>query len=423
MININFNLRDKNADKETPLNIVIRWNNQKLVYPSGDSIHPKYWDPTTQRAISTKKYREHPEFNQRLVNFESDISIRFRGFDIDNGRLPTVEEFRNELNLLFERTIKEPKVTLTMFIQKFRDEAKTKTNVLTGVKLAEKTLTAYKQFQTVLGEYNAKRKKPVDFEDIDLEFYRDFTNFLTETKMFSVNNIGKHVKTLKTIMNDATERGFNKNLSFKSKKFIVQKQRVDSIYLTYIELKFIEDLDLSNEPKYDRVRDLFLVGCYTGLRFSDFTSINYKNIKNDNLEIKPQKIGEVVAIPIHDVVKNILAKYEGKFQTPLPPALSNQKMNKYLKEICKQIDALKHEVSIKETKGGETSFDNFFKYELVTTHTARRSFATNNFKAGIPAQLIMKITGHGSEKVFLNYIKITPTESAELMRKHWNNKI
>lgn len=421
MLNINFNLRDKNSDKETPINVVIRWNNQKLVYPSGDSIHPKYWDPTTQKALSTKKYREHPEFNLRLIDMETKISRCFRSFEIDNGRLPAIDEFRNELNLLFERTIKEAKVTLTIFIQKFREEAKTKTNVHTGVKLADKTLTSYNQLQTVLNEYNAKRRKPVDFEDIDLEFYRNFTKFLTDTKNFSVNNIGKHIKTLKTIMNDATERGYNKNLTFKSKKFLVQKQSVDSIYLDYLELKLIEELDLSKEPKYDRVRDLFLVGCYTGLRFSDFTSINHKNIKNDILEIETQKTGETVAIPIHDVVKNILVKYEGKFQTPLPPALSNQKMNEYLKEICKRIDALKKKVSIKETKGGETSSDNFYKYELVTTHTARRSFATNNFKSGIPAQLIMKITGHGSEKVFLNYIKITSTESAELMRNYWNN--
>ncbi len=420
MAKINFNLRDASSKTSTPVNIVIRWSGKKLVYSSGESITPIYWDGLKQKANETKKFREAPEFNLKLLNIETKIQKCFRSFEIDNDRQPNIEELRYALNLAFDRVVKQPKATLTNFIQTFRDEAKFKTNPSTGVKLAAKTLTNYKQFQTVFNEYNEANKKQIDFEDIDLEFYADFTKFLTDKKNFSVNNSGKHIKTLKTILNEATDRGINKNLTFKHRKFVVQKQNVDSIYLNDTELKSLEKLDLKNDLKLERIRDLFLVGCYTGLRFSDFSNITFHDIHIDTIKIQTQKTGEVVAIPIHKVVKEIITKYKGKFPTPFPPPISNQKMNEYIKIICSKIKELQTIVSTKETKGGTTNSLEFSKFELVTTHTARRSFATNNFNAGIPVQIIMKITGHQSEKIFLNYLKITSFENAELMRSYWN---
>lgn len=422
MAKINFNLRNpKSGLTPTPINCVIRYNNIKLVYPTGITIPPKFWDSENQRVEDTKKYPTHPETNESLTRLETLILKVFRNFENDNGYQPTANELRDRLNIATNKVEKVKPTDLFTFIAKFREESKTKINKDTKKLFAEKTLLNYKQLNDILLEFNSKRKKPLNFDDIDLEFYNDFTAFLTTEKSFSVNSIGKHIKTLKTILNEALERGLTTNLKFKSKKFAVLTMQTDSVYLTYEELKLIQDLDLSKNAKLEKVRDLFLIGCFTGLRFSDFTNIKPENIKDDLLTIETKKTGQIVSIPIHEAIKPIFQKYMNRDNSPLPRTLSNQKMNEYIKVICKQVKPLNEFVSIKENKGGLTYFTKYQKFELITTHTARRSFATNNFKSGLSSQVIMAITGHKTEKSFLTYIKVTPSENAEIMRLHWAN--
>src|SRR5690606_7334890 len=119
--------------------------------------------------------------------------------------------------------------------------------------------------------------------------------------------IGKDIKTLKVILNEATERGINKNLQYKSRKFSTTSEQTDSIYLTEKEIKEIESLDLTNNQRLDNVRDLFLIGCYTGLRYSDYSILTPSQIKDGFIEIKQQtKTGQPVVIPVHHTVKKIL---------------------------------------------------------------------------------------------------------------------
>ena len=163
---------------------------------------------------------------------------------------------------------------------------------------------------------------------------------------------------------------------------------------------------------------MFLVGCHTGLRFSDFSILKPNQIKDGFIETTQIKTGGAVVIPVHDVVKNILAKYNGQ----LPQAITNQKFNKYIKDVVKLVDELKVEVDITSTKGGKSIIVRSQKCELISTHTARRSFATNQFRAGLPSLTIMSITGHKTEKAFLKYIKVTPSEHAQIMKDHWEKR-
>jgi integrase len=120
-----------------------------------------------------------------------------------------------------------------------------------------------------------------------------------------------------------------------------------------------------------------------------------------------------VIIPIHPIVRNILNKYNNE----LPPPISNQKLNDYLKIIGKLAELDENVITYK-TKGGRPEKKVTPKHDLITTHTARRSFATNAFKAGISSILIMKITGHKTEKSFLRYIRISPEEAAQEMAEN-----
>jgi integrase len=180
----------------------------------------------------------------------------------------------------------------------------------------------------------------------------------------------------------------------------------------------IYKLDLSKNKRLDKVRDLFLVGCYTGLRFSDLSVLTAKNIIDNFIEIETQKTRESVAIPLHPIVRNIIDKHKGG----LPRALSLQRMNIYLKKIGEMIESLNVNTSKKITKGGLEITTNSKKYLQITTHTARRSFSSNLFVKGVPSQTIMKITGHKTEKSFMQYIKITPKENAKLIQMIWDKE-
>ena len=217
-------------------------------------------------------------------------------------------------------------------------------------------------------------------------------------------------------------------MTFKSKRFVAPSEESFSIYMNINELKEIENIDLSEHKKLDVARDLFLIGSWTGLRYSDYSNIKPENIdlKENRITIKPKKTKTTVVIPIHTVVLSILKKYN----YVLPKSLSNQKTNDYLKELgereTKWTDDKKtkclHEIVTKViTKGGLELHTNMKKYELLCSHTARRSFATNQYEK-IPTISIMKITGHTTEKSFLKYIKISPDENAKILQTYWDKE-
>jgi integrase len=209
-------------------------------------------------------------------------------------------------------------------------------------------------------------------------------------------------------------------LAFRSRKFKKLSQESDNIYLNEEELNEIYSLDLSENPRLERTRDLFIVGCWTGLRFSDFTAIKKVNIKGEFIHIRTSKTKEKVVIPIHWTIKEIMNKYEGIYDNSLPPAISNAKMNKYIKEVGELCTSKLHTIETQTiTKGGIERTKSCKKFELISTHTARRSMATNLYEQLVPTLTIMQITGHKTEKAFLKYIKTSKEKHAKILQAHW----
>jgi integrase len=188
----------------------------------------------------------------------------------------------------------------------------------------------------------------------------------------------------------------------------------DNIALTESEIDALSKLDLKNEIRLDAVRDMFVLGCYSGLRWSDFTDIKPENIKKHKngqvIDIIQTKTKNQVVIPVNNSIAAILKKYNNQ----LPEPISNQKFNEYIKEIAKMIPELNTKETIVVTKGGKTTEEIFSRWELISSHTARRSFATNSFEKGIEVKLIRAITGHKSDKSFYSYIKTSKTKQAEM---------
>lgn len=417
---VSFYLKRPEATEPTALFARLCYFNIKAKYYPSIKIHPKHWNKETQKARQT--LQGYASFNERLKEVENDANDLLREYQNDNnGAIPTPDELKALLDLKLKNisAIKD-KHTFLSYFKKFVNDSENglRVNISSKKSITKGTVKTYLVTQNILNEYIKDKRKKVDFNTIDLDFYADFTEYLRDEKSQSINSIGKHIKIIKTVLNEATEDGINTHTAYKSKRFISTQEKVDNIYLDESELTLLGKLDLSKEPKLERVRDLFLVGCYTGLRFSDFSVLRPDQIQDGFIETTQIKTGDAVVIPIHEKVEQILQKYNGV----LPQSISNQKTNEYIKDAAKKIDELKKFTSISYTEGGKKIIKNIQKYKLISTHTARRSFATNEFKAGTPTLTIMAITGHKTERAFLKYIKVTPKEHAQILKLAWQDR-
>lgn len=417
-MNIRLYLRESAAVKQSVLYARINYEGGQLKFYLPEKINPDYWNQKLQRAKQTDKFKEHPEFNRRLENIITDIGNTVRTYINENGNPPNPETLKDLLEVVILKKPKTPAQTFFTVLGAIIKDSETGVRMhhKTGKPLSYHTIKTYKTVREHLQTYNKTKKRKIEFDNIDLDFYNDYKEYLITKPKLASNTIGKHIQIIKLVMNEATDRGINKNLSYKSKRFVTITEKTDSIYLTEAEIIKLENLDLSKSKKLDRVRDMFLVGCYTGLRFSDFSILKPENIQDGFIEKKQQKTGNPVMIPIHPTVKRIIEKYDSNLK-----AISNQKMNEYLKDLGEAAE-INSPVNKTITKGGKTLHLSFKKYDLLTTHTARRSFATNEYLAGTPTITIMAITGHRTESAFMKYIKLTPTEHAKILKMHWQKR-
>jgi integrase len=408
---IKFYLLRKESKVATGILCSVSFSKNRIRFCISESINPKYWNFKTCRARNTPAFSESMAFNYKLDAIATKINKFYLDcFNKDNKvpSKPLIERFIRD-EILHE----SKKYSLYDFYEEFINNTVSGNRVNSkGKVIRPEAAKHYKRALKILKEY----KSHLEFEDITLEFYKDFIAYLNK-KGFSINTVGDNIKKLKAVMAAALELGYHKNLAFKGKYFTKPTEEADNIYLSIQELKQIQQVDLSSSVSLDNVRDLFLIGCYTGLRFSDFSRLTPKNVANGYINIQQLKTNENVVIPVHKVVKDILKKHDG-----LPPTISNQKFNSYLKEICKTIPSFVESVPKVITKAGKKITLNLKKWEMISSHTARRSFATNEYLNGTPSITIMAVTGHKTEKAFLKYIKVTSKEHAEKMKHLWETR-
>ena len=406
------NGRDIDLNAATPLTVQLEYWNQKA-------------KKNEDKIRDMVAFIERDKYKKIISKLETHIKTSF----LELKSEPTSEWLRTTINDYFRPEPEERPVTLLEFIKNYIETSKDRINPNTGKKITSSTLKKYNTCYHYLQDYCKETRKTIDFANIDIKFYEDFIEYLNSKKVskgkdrdgnkiiekgLAVNTVGKQIAVLKGFLNEATEQKINTYTGYKSKKFTVLTEDADAVYLNDAELKKLFDYDFSGSQRLDRIRDLFLVGCWTGCRYSDFSAISPEQVKNDFLYVQQEKTGAKVVIPLHPVVKSILEKYKGI----LPVAPSNQKFNEYIKEVC-GLAGINETTSKTVTRGGETVTRTVEKWEIVSSHTARRSFATNLYKSGFPAISIMKITGHKTERAFLKYIKVTPEEHAKLLAEHW----
>lgn len=408
---VKFYLTRPEAENETAIFARVTHSNKILKTYTGISVIPKYWNRKTHRVRQSPSYRQGSSINTRLDTIKGTIEKCYNDYLNDHNAEPSPATFKKLIDEALGRS-KDVKLNFFEYFNDFIERTKSgQRQTAKGILISP---TKYRTYRTTLNRLKEFRSN-IDFDTIDIEFYNGFITWLRK-QGYAENYVGGHIKNLKSVLSEATERGQNTNLSFRAKSFTKPSEEVENIALTESELKELQLLDLSDILHLDRVRDMFLIGCYTGLRYSDFSRLTPANLLTGYIEIKQSKTGKPVAIPIHPVVKSIIEKYNGN----LPTEISNQKMNDYLKEVCQRVPSLLEMTAKTGTKGGMKLTTNYQKWQIIGTHTGRRTFATNAYLQGVPTVTIMAVTGHKTEKAFLKYIKVTPKEHAKIMAAIWN---
>lgn len=426
MAEVNFYLRETTPNKVTAVMMFFSFRNNRFKIGTVDKINTKFWDSENQRAKQTKAFPTHPEFNTALLNKRNIALDTYRAYLNDNDQKhPTPGQIKEliKVKLVTANNQQETLIyDLLSFTELFIKESETGKRLSDkGTPIQPNTIKIYRTLKKNLIEFKTSKRYNIAFENIDLAFFEDYKEYMTFEKKYATNTLSKHIRILKVIMNEAVERHLTKN-AFTGKRYKAKTEQTETVYLDKAELKKLYELDLSKNTRLDRVRDLFLVGCWTGLRFSNFNDISPKDIKRDFIEIKTQKTKKIIIVPIHSYVRDIMQKYAGKTENSLPPTISNQKMNEYLKEIAKEAK-FNELISLQFTKAGKEVITNVAKHTLISSHTARRSFATNMYLDNFPTISIMAITGHTTESSFMKYIRVTPKEHAEKLKQHWNEPL
>lgn len=400
--------------------------NSRLRYSTGLKIqNVKNWDPKTMRIKNVAEELDKNYTNKKLDKLQFDLNKKYTNLQEEQGIVMNNDVLIDFCDQFFNKTKEQEENTsmeLLPFYDWYIENYSVKPLMTTSKPLQKGTAKTYKNAFSILKRFNDSVYR-IRYDKINYKFYNDYLNWLYQ-QGYSTNYIGTQIKILKTILRTSHELDHHSNTEYTKKYFKKPTEEVDHIFLNTDELERICKLDFSNfktkkvgsdvyltKDKMDRARDLFLISANTGLRVSDFNRLNKDNIiiidDKSYFKIITKKTSKPITIPINSIVMEILDKWNGE----LPPKMPEQHINYALKEIGEKAE-INTKVKITRTTGGVKETNEFKKYELITNHTGRRSFCTNAYLSDMPAIDIMAISGHTSERVFYNYIKVNDLQRA-----------
>jgi integrase len=384
------------------------------------------WSTSKQEVLSTTKISS-TKVNIKLKELKAFIIREFEDAKTD-GTLITTKWLKEQTATFLNKETKNSQIDNKIFFVNFIDDyiiksrtRKTKKNT----PVARRTIQHYETTKRKVESLENKINKRFKITDIDLDFHSAFLLHLRDDQYLRDSTIGGYIDDIKLFIRTADNKGIKVVNDYKLNEFFSPSYETDDIYLNSKEINKIYETQIDNE-KLSNAKDWLIIGLYTGLRVSDLTKLTLKDINDDFIYKKTHKTKFPVIIPIHKHVREILNKKKGKF----PKKISDQKFNDYIKEVCKiagitevvegaKICPLEIEENGKKKIIHRKKDGKFPKYELVTSHTCRRSFASNLY-GKLDTLTIMNITGHKTESQFLDYIKITPKEYAIKLKGYWD---
>ncbi len=403
---VTFFLKEPKSEKETLIYAFFHFNNQQLKLSIGKKILPKYWDGEKQKA--KRGIMSEQDINQRLVFFQNKLNSIYNKM-LSDGTLPTKEQIKTEFlaNDFFQEENKSNFLDiLQIFIENYTNN---------GIRPGKRTIQRYQVLQRKLIEFAKFKKIEITFEKVNVEFTNEFVAFLLKKKITN-NTVGTYIKNIKLFMRWSQDNEYHNNNSFR--KFKVFKKDTFQVALNDTEIKKIREADLSEKPNLDKSRDIFLLQCCLGLRYSDLIRLNQShiNLEDGFIEIVSQKTHSFQLIPLNPLAIEIISKYKDSGF----PFISDQKQNVNIKEICKRAEIDEIVNDYKEI-GSKLIEEPKPKYEMISTHTARRTFITKMKNLGLPDALIQMSTGHKTNRELNKYYRSSLESAKQVYKELWNN--
>jgi hypothetical protein len=396
---------------------------QRILLSTDIGIPPQYWNKKTSRIADllpvqfgdaaklqtnlTAKLRKAEDMITHSRKQKHTCPMKFlkENFNLqENWKLDQMSDSKKNLDIYFN----------------IDDYVKSKQSTVKHC-----TINVINMMKAHLKSFESFRKEPITFDSFDMNFYEEFVKYLTYdivrlrrrevVKGLKANTVGKTIKHLKSFLKDRMRKKIIPFMDLGAYK--VMEEEVDSVYISWQELSLIYHLDLSSNTNLEKYRDLFVFGCLTGFRFSDYSGIKPEEIRGGMLYVNQTKTLSTVVVPLRpDARKILIEKYNMQM-----PHVSNSNFNYYIKEVVKLagIDEL---IKITHKHGNKIIEGTRPKYAWVMSHTCRRSFCTNEFLEGTPTNLIMAISGHKTEKAFRKYIKADQNQKAHMIKKIWDNR-
>jgi len=414
-----FYLKEPNGDKDTIIIIQYYISDEKKIfkYSTGEVINPIDWDfnarmPKSRKGADGVRLRKITTYIMQY----NDLLVTI----IDNFKLNGEKITRDKLKKAFDGRFKPEKSNgfeyLSDFITNFISSIKGTINKNTGREYSQSRIYLYKQSCNALINFENYANKRIKINEYDAQLNDEFVTFCINIQKYSANSVGAFVSVLKIFLQKAKERGHT--IADDLSSFTKTREESISVALSEDEIERLVAFDFSNDRKLENARDLMILGLWTGLRVSDVMALPVIDPDSKFIEVEPQKTrntsGTKVVIPLHHHIKEMIRK------RGMPKPIIECSFNKFIKEVCKAVgfnDDVEGMLMNPKTKRKERGV--FKKWQLISSHTCRRSFATNLYLMNFPTLSIMKITGHSTEASFLKYIKVTPKEHAEKLLAHW----
>ncbi|MCM1218546.1 MAG: site-specific integrase [Lachnospiraceae bacterium] len=398
-----------------PIRMRVVYNGKRVEFTTGYRVDAAKWDEQQQKVkngTTNKLKQSASEINADLQRYGADMQAVFKEFEVTNT-VPTPDELKRAFNLRSKKrpiaTTEKTELSLFGVFDKFMQECGRQNDW---------TAATYEKFKAVKAHLFAFDPQ-LSFDRFSEIGLNDYVNFLRDKEDLRNSTIVKQLGFLKWFLRWAFKKGYHTNIAYDTFRPKLKSTPKKVIFLTWNELTRLREYAIPTTKQYlERVRDVFLFQCFTGLRYSDVCNLRRSDVKENHIEITTVKTADSLVIELNDHSRAILDKYKDvAFEgDKVLPVISNQKMNDYLKELAKLAGI---DEPIRETyyKGNERIDVVTPKCQLLGTHAGRRTFICNALSLGIPAQVVMKWTGHSDYKAMKPYIDIADDIKASAMDK------
>lgn len=385
----------------------IRATADRFTFSIGESISPSLWDPTTQRSKIAKGNHQATWLNAKLSRFQDEAMNFIRQTQLAKNQPPTAQELRRHLEKIRAKMEGKAVADNSSFRVVVKEQVEIIYNQNNG------TGRSYRSWFRELAQFCKETRRSMEWSSMNSDFFTAYQSWLIDKGQMH-NTVTMKWKKLKRMLNHGAELGLYESQEHRRKSLAKSYEKADNHFLPVTKLMRLYSLELPAGSPLGKYRDTFLLDAFAaGFRFSDLSALADGKlitlVDRAAVKISTQKTNTSVITPGSWYLDEFLAKYKGK----MPKRVSNQKYNKYIKQVCK-LAGLTEPVTLR--KGDEEI--TMPEWQAVSQYTARYSFATNLFLAGVEIKQISVLLGHKRVSTTETYIKAKQLDTALAMSKN-----